>query len=114
MDLGPRGELAAAAYLRSKGHRIIARNYRCRVGEIDIVSTDRDVVVFCEVKTRASDAKGRPFESVTRKKQRTLRRCAEHFLLGEFHELRTCRFDVVSIRWAPAGHPEIVHFENAF
>jgi len=114
MDLGSTGEAVAARFLRDKGHRILLTNYRCRIGEIDIVSTDGAVIVFCEVKTRASDAKGQPFESVTRRKQQTLRRCAEHFLLAEYHELRTCRFDVVSIKWPPHGPPTITHLENAF
>lgn len=114
MDLGPTGEAVAARFLRDKGHEILTLNYRCRTGEIDIVSADAGVVVFCEVKTRASEAKGQPFESVTPKKQRTVRRCAEHFLLAEYHELRTCRFDVVSIRWAPHGPPHITHLENVF
>lgn len=114
MDLGSTGEAIAARFLLDKGHEIISMNYRCRIGEIDIISADRGVVVFCEVKTRASDAKGQPFESVTRKKQQTLRRCAEHFLLARYHELRTCRFDVISIRWTSQGRPDITHLQNAF
>lgn len=114
MDLGPAGERVAAHHLETKGHRVIARNYRCRVGEIDIVSVDGDVIVFCEVKARRTNSRGAPFESVTRRKQSTLRRLAEHFLLTTFGEMRTCRFDVVSLKYGGTGEPEVLHIENAF
>lgn len=114
MTLGAQGERAAAAYLQRKGHCIITTNYRCRVGEIDIVSVDRDVVVFSEVKTRRTRTKGQPFESVTHRKQVTLRRVAEHFLLCRYGQLRTCRFDVVSLQVRPGKDMDVLHIENAF
>lgn len=114
MSIGARGETVAAAYLRRKGHRVIETNYRCRIGEIDIVCLDGDVLVFCEVKTRQTDSKGQPFESVTLRKQSKLRRLAEHYMLCRHGALRTCRFDVVSVRYGGSGEPDILHIENAF
>ncbi len=114
LKIGEAGERLAAAHLRRKGHRIIAANYRCRIGEIDIVSECDGIIVFCEVKTRRSDSRGAPFESVTIRKQAKLRRLAEYFLLREFGRMKTCRFDVVSLWIDDAGRPDILHIENAF
>jgi len=114
MSLGATGEGVAAQHLQRKGHRIVETNYRCRIGEIDIVTMDGDVLVFCEVKTRRSDSMGQPFESVHLRKQATLRRLAEHFMLCRYGTLRTCRFDVMSLRCDEAGGCRIRHIENAF
>ncbi|MCD0448407.1 YraN family protein [Actinocorallia sp. API 0066] len=75
-ELGRRGEDAAAAYLRSLGWRVLARNWRCPEGELDIVAHDGRRHVFCEVKTRTSVAFGHPAEAVTPAKARRLRRLA--------------------------------------
>ncbi len=112
-ELGSEGELLARAHLRDKGHTILTSNYRGRIGELDIVSLDRGVVVFTEVKARRGQSRGEGFESVTKTKQAKLRRLAELYMLDEFHTLKTCRFDVVSISWE-TGRPEIKHLENAF
>ncbi|RJQ54289.1 MAG: YraN family protein [Actinobacteria bacterium] len=113
MDVGAAGEQLAAAYLRRKGHHILATNYRCRMGELDIVSQDGGVLVFCEVKTRRGRSKGEGFESVTPRKQRRIRRLAEWFMISEYGEMRTCRFDVISLGWE-GGRPRLLHLENAF
>lgn len=114
MNVGATGESIAARYLQRKGHRIIGTNYRCRIGEIDIVSIEAGVVVFCEVKARRSMTKGQPFESITLAKQAKLRRLAEHFLLTKMGKLVTCRFDVVSLSWDADGVPNVCHLEDAF
>jgi putative endonuclease len=113
---GDRGERAAARHLRRQGMRILARQHRSRLGEIDLIALDRGTVVFVEVKTRRSDAAGRPEEAVTPAKQRQLTRLALEYLkrrgwLGR----RSARFDVVAVTW-PAGRakPEITHYRNAF
>lgn len=113
---GDRGERAAARHLKRQGMRIIARQHRSRLGEIDLVALDAGRVVFVEVKTRKSDAAGRPEEAVTAAKQRQLTRLALEYLkrrgwLGK----KPARFDVVAITWPDGGRrPEIVHYRNAF
>lgn len=114
MSLGTSGEAVAVRYLLRKGHQIVDTNYRCRIGEIDIVSCDGSILVFSEVKTRQSVRMGQPFESVTIRKQHTLRRLAEHFMLSRYGSLHTCRFDVISIRRHDSGTLDILHIENAF
>ena len=113
---GDRGERAAARFLKRQGMRIIARQHRSRLGEIDLIALDAGRVVFIEVKTRRSDAAGRPEEAVNRAKQRKLTRLALEYLkrrrwLGK----RSARFDVVAVTWpADRAEPEIVHYRNAF
>lgn len=113
---GNRGERAAARYLKQQGMRIIARQHTTRLGEIDLIALDAGRVVFVEVKTRKSEASGRPEEAVNRAKQRKLTRLALEFLkrrgwLGK----KSARFDVIAVTWpASEPHPEIVHYRNAF
>ncbi len=78
--LGRNGEQAAADYLETEGFRILARNWRCADGEIDIVAMDRHTLVICEVKTRSGARYGTPLESVTRLKRNRLRRLAVRWL----------------------------------
>lgn len=79
-ELGKLGEEQAAAYLQERGYRLLARNYRCRLGEIDIVAQDKDVLVFVEVRCRTSGRFGLPQESVQWRKQTRLRRAAQYYL----------------------------------
>lgn len=111
---GDRGERAAVRYLRSQGYRIIARQARNRLGELDIVAEDGDWLVFVEVKTRQSDVRGRPMEAVTLEKQRQLTRAALAWLKARGWLGRRCRFDVIAITWAEGGAPQIEHFAHAF
>ena len=78
--LGRNGEQAAADYLETEGFRILARNWRCADGEIDIVAVDRLTFVVCEVKTRSSNRYGTPLESVSQPKRGRLRRLALRWL----------------------------------
>ena len=91
-ELARTGEDAAAAHLEARGLTIVARNWRHAEGdvrgEIDIVARDRDVVVFCEVKTRRGDAAGTPLEAITPDKQRRLRRLAAAWLARQRHRAR--------------------------
>jgi len=113
--LGNRGERAAARHLRRKGYRILARQYRSRWGEIDLVAIDGETVVFVEVKTRRSHAAGTPAEAVTPAKQAQLTRLALAFLKQYRLLERRARFDVVAITWPEgARQPEIQHYPNAF
>jgi putative endonuclease len=113
--LGPRGERAAARYLRKLGYRIVARGTRNPLGELDLIAVDGRTIVFVEVKARASAAAGQPFEAVTPEKQRRLTMAALAYL--KYHSLLeyNSRFDVVSVLWPDgARQPAIEHLKNAF
>jgi putative endonuclease len=97
--LGARGEEQAAAHYRSMGYTVVERNWRCHAGEIDLIcaSPDGRTLVFCEVKTRTSNAHGHPLEAVPPSKQRRLRHLAAIYLLARAHYREEIRFDVVAI-----------------
>lgn len=107
--VGRAGEDAACAFLARCGHEIVERNWRCRAGEIDIVSVDRGELVFTEVKTRSSLRAGDPLEAVTPVKLARMRRLAG--LWREAHPMRCARLrlDVVGVLWRPGEAPEIRH-----
>lgn len=111
---GHRGERLAANFLKRKGYRILARNCRSRWGEIDLVALDGDCLVFVEVKTRASDDKGRPHDAVTLTKQRQITRAATAWLQRYRLHQHRCRFDVVAIVWRTGEEPLIEHIPSAF
>ncbi|TAN45375.1 MAG: YraN family protein [Nitrospirae bacterium] len=111
-SLGNEGEAIAVEHLKKLGYTIIDRNYTTPAGEADIVAMDRETVVFVEVKTRKSEAFGRPFEAVNHKKQEKLKKVALYFLKQKKQELPV-RFDVISIIIAD-GRPDIEHLEGAF
>jgi putative endonuclease len=116
MRLGQRGEILAAEYLEKLGYRICARNYRTKVGEIDLIAIDENTLVFCEVKTRNSTSFGQPFEAVTSKKQITIQKIAEYFIAvneAMLDGISETRFDVVSIL-CNSDDVEIVLLKNAF
>jgi putative endonuclease len=94
---GAAGEDRAAAWYGTAGYRILARNWRCADGEIDLIATDGATLVFCEVKARATDAFGAPAEAVTAAKQARLRRLASRWLHESGHRPRDVRFDVAAI-----------------
>ncbi|MCX7893045.1 MAG: YraN family protein [Burkholderiales bacterium] len=97
---GARAEDLAAAFLERQGLRVVARNYRCRLGEIDLVLADGPALVFAEVRYRSSAAFGGAAASVTRAKRERIVAAASHFLAGKPE--RPCRFDVVVLdRLAP-------------
>jgi len=106
------GEALAALFLRLKGFKIEARNWRCPVGEIDIVAWERDTLVFVEVKTRTGGRAGTPEEAVTLGKQRRLVRLAEAYLARR-GESPPCRFDVVAVSGS-AWRPSVRHLRGAF
>ena len=110
-DLGRSGEDAVAAWYLGRGYEVVARNWRCRDGEIDLVLRHGRTFVFCEVKTRSSDAFGVPAEAVTRTKQARLRRLAGCWLEagGRPAGASELRFDVASVL---AGEIEVL--EGAF
>jgi len=113
---GSSGEEAAARYLRRKGYRVVSRNYRCRLGEIDLIALKKGTLVFCEVKARNDKAFGEPFEAVSQYKQERLKKLAEMYLLENRSERGlNYRFDVISILFEGRGRiEELIHIENAF
>jgi putative endonuclease len=112
--LGQYGENVATRHLANAGLTILARNWRCPAGEIDIVARERDVVVICEVKTRSSVAFGTPIEAITRTKADRLRRLAMLWLRENPAGGADVRFDVVSVLLPTAGAPAVEHLRGAF
>ena len=95
--LGARGEEAVAAWYAANGYEVLARNWRCRDGELDLIARRGRDVIFCEVKTRSSTAFGVPAEAVTRTKQLRIRRLAAKWLKESRVGARQVRFDVASV-----------------
>ncbi len=112
-SLGSKGEDLAVTFLKKKGYKIVSKNYKNYIGEIDIIAQDGETVVFIEVKTRANDSFGYPFESVHKKKRLKLRNLALLYLKKAGEELPV-RFDVLSITCAENGKMEIDHIQDAF
>ena len=112
---GKLGEALAAGFLVNRGCRVIEKNYRCPLGEIDLVVRDGGVVAFVEVRTRASESFGHPFESVDRLKRHRIRAVAGHYL-GERGSARcdALRFDVVAIVFREGEEPAIEWIPGAF
>ena len=114
--LGAFGEAAAAEYLRKKRYEILAMNYRCRLGELDIIARQRQTFVFVEVKLRREGGFASAAEAVTPVKQRRLMIAAETWLAENGLEDVPCRFDIIEIYLAKTGSKVagINHLEEAF
>lgn len=112
--LGNRGERVAARYLKKQGYKILARQAKNRIGEIDLIAMQEDTLVFIEVKTRSSMASGHPAEAVGYQKQKQISRTALFWLKERNLLEHRCRFDVVAIIWQPNASPLIEHYTNAF
>lgn len=114
--LGRWGEGIAAEYLRKKHYTIVAANYRCRFGEIDLIAENRQFLVFVEVKLRKSAAFAEAMEFVDRRKQERLKETAAIYL-SQNETQKQPRFDVIEI-YAPEGtqtrKPTVRHWEDAF
>lgn len=114
--LGQWGEEQVAEKLRREGWKVTARNFRCRMGEIDIIAENGKFLAFVEVKLRKNDQFGSACEAVTPSKQRKLRTAAQFYLMRRPTELQP-RFDVAEV-YAPQGvrteNPDIYYIENAF
>ena len=112
-DLGLLGEDLACRELEQRGHEIVARRYRTRHGELDIVSRSGGYTVFVEVRAKSTAEFGVPAESVDHQKQQRLVRMASDYLVHHRLDDTACRFDVVSIETA-FDPPRITVFEDAF
>jgi putative endonuclease len=95
--LGARGEDAAVAWYEANGYEVVARNWRCREGELDLIVRNGRTFVFCEVKTRSSTAFGAPVEAITYQKRARLRRLAARWLEESPIRAQEIRFDVASV-----------------
>jgi len=117
-ELGAKGEEIAVRYLKSRGYRIVERNYRIRLGEIDIIAEHGDDLVFIEVKTRSDILFGSPFESVSKQKQKQLSKVALEYISKKNCHNRPSRFDVVGIEFYEGGNrfqdAAIELLQNAF
>src|SRR5712691_11033457 len=113
ISLGKRGEDLACEELERRGYAIIARRFRVRSGELDIVARDGPTLVFVEVKARGSHRFGDAAEAVTPLKQRRMTRLASEYLMRHHLQECPCRFDVVSIHFG-VGAAEIELIQNAF
>lgn len=111
---GSLAEQYAAVYLASRGYRIIDRNARTPVGELDLIAQRGRELVFVEVKARRSHAYGTPEASVTPQKQQHLVRASQAYIAGH-RALRGLpyRIDVIAITWRGEGEPEVIHIKSA-
>ena len=114
LSLGKHGEDLACRELRRRGYAVLARRYRTRWGEIDIVARDGDTLVFVEVKTRRSAGFGGPIAAVDFTKQRRLINMARSYLMGVHGPEPPCRFDVVGVMVAAGEQPVVEVLVNAF
>lgn len=110
---GRAGEDATLRLYERRGYALVARNWRCKLGELDLVLVRRDTLVVCEVKTRSGSAFGGGYEAVTRGKRRKLRQLAEAFVLASDAQIGAVRFDVASVWLGPSG-ADVEIFEDAF
>jgi putative endonuclease len=113
-QLARRGEDLACELLAAAGLRVVARNWRCRDGEIDVVAAADGLLVVCEVKTRAGEGFGSPAAAVTGAKQRRLRRLAAAYLAQAGLPPVRVRFDVVAVTWRRGTVPRVEHLPGAF
>ena len=108
-----KGELIAYGYLKRQGYRIVARRYRSRSGEIDLIGWDGDILAFIEVKYRRNCRYGRPEEAVDRSKQRQICRVAADYRRGLRRRAAAWRFDIVGIQGSWPD-PEVSLIKDAF
>ncbi|MGB4689641.1 MAG: YraN family protein [Candidatus Nanopelagicales bacterium] len=110
--LGKYGEELATRYLSKNGMVILERNWRCDIGELDVIARDKDDLVICEVKTRRSTVFGEPIEAVTPRKVRRMRGLALRWLETKSVSPRGIRFDVVGVLAPVVGPPTITHIRG--
>ena len=114
LRLGRRSERAAARYLKQRRWRILARNYRCAAGEIDLIAADGGSIVFVEVKTQTREDVRGGAVPVHPTQQDRIGRAARIFLAASGLDDRSCRFDVIVVSWPARGGPRMQHVEDAF
>lgn len=112
---GRAAEEAALQYLQRQGLKLVCRNYACRLGEIDLVMSDQEYLVFIEVRYRKNQNYGSPFESIDSRKQTRLWRTAEHFLQQHAEwQTQPCRFDMIAATPSHSDRPfDLEWLQNA-
>ncbi len=113
LNLGSLAEDRAQEFLKASGYRVLARNYRTKLGEVDIIAIDKDTLCFIEVKARSSDRFGSGLEAVSRLKQRQISKAALSFLKEKKFFDKKARFDVVSLDFS-GPEEKITLIKNAF
>lgn len=113
IEIGRKAEQHAERYLSQNGLQLLERNYRCRGGEIDLVMSEGQTLVFIEVRYRSHQSFGGAAASVDRHKQQRLLLAAQHYLQQQRSADRPCRFDVVAIDPGKDGTPSLQWIKNA-
>lgn len=113
-EVGARGEAAVAAYFEAQGYVVEARNWSCRVGELDLVVSQGDLVAFVEVRTVTTDWLDSPIRTIDGGKQARVARAADAYLQQREGEVDRVRFDVVGVRLRRFGGPQVEHLPDAF
>jgi putative endonuclease len=113
-ELGRRGEELAARFLEDAGYRVIQRNWRCRQGEIDIIASMTDTLIFVEVKTRSGLTFGHPFEAITATKLARLRLLAAAWCAEHHPQAKRIRLDAIAVVVPRSGPPSVEHLLGVF
>ncbi len=113
-NLGKTGEAIALNFLKKNNYTIITTNYRCKLGEIDIIARVDEYLVFIEVKTRSGTSHGHPLDAITVRKQRQIGKVAQYYLTENDLFDRAARFDVVSVIISEGNKIKVEMIQNAF
>lgn len=114
LTLGDQGEMLAAAYLEKQGYAIVEKNFKCLLGEIDLIAKKGKRIFFVEVKTRRSDAFGLPAEAVNLMKQKKLFKIAAWYQKERNNQQEPISFAVIAILWPEGKKPEVTFIPDAF
>ncbi len=112
--LGERGEAAACGFLKEHGYEILEKNFKCKIGEIDVIARRRGRLAFVEIKTRTSTQFGMPQEAVHLRKQEKIFKVAQWYMKEKKFEKIPIAFDVVAILWREGQAPEMRLIVDAF
>ncbi len=110
--LGKQGEDLACEYLERQGLVVLSRNWACREGELDVVATDGDQLIVCEVKSRSGVAFGSPLEAVTPEKLARVRKATQRWLMAYRVGWVSIRYDAISVLWPPEGEVRLHHLKG--
>jgi putative endonuclease len=114
LSLGDRGEIAACGFLKEKGYEVLEKNYKCKIGEIDVIARRAGRLAFVEIKTRTSLQRGTPQEAVDLKKQEKIFKLAQWYMKEKKLEKAPLAFDVVAVLWSEGGEPQMRLIADAF
>jgi putative endonuclease len=114
LHIGAKGEKLARRFLKRQGYRILAKNYACPAGEIDLIVLDGRTIAFVEVKTRLGTDQADPEDTVTTAKRKKLHQVARYWLSQRRAEDYGCRYDVVAVTLPHKGKPIVRHTPDAF